>query len=439
MKRQRLLIIYMLVFFGALLILLVKGFHKGGLFDPERFNDFRAYHLAAQAVWEGDLVPAYEDQARPFQYPPSFAYLVAPFGWLSYRAGLFFWVLLNAGLVVILFRRMDAMLGLPFSGEAKLAGFLLALRMLESDFSNGNANLLVLALVMFTFDLSRARRDLLAGVSLGTACLAKVSPIVVVPWVIYRRRWRVCGGIVLVWLVLGGLLPFLQLGSENCQRAWSAWRDSTLVSVDITSDRYQAEPGHGYIPGQSLRALLHRLLRDSDATAHDDEVVSIHLLDLSKRNVDLIYYAAGATVFVLVLAGFRYRNPGMRRGWTAGELAAACALVPLLGPLSRNAHFVFLWPAAVVAFEAWWRATGNTKWAGAVLWAVAFLLVVGTSPDIVGRAASTLLLAYSPYTWAGLCLLVLLVHPGFYPRSSRRLGGELTVDCAAQPTKEERD
>ncbi len=85
MKRQRLLIIYTLVFFGALLILLVKGFHKGGLFDPERFNDFRAYHLAAQAVWEGDLVPAYEDQARPFQYPPSFAYLVAPFGWLSYR------------------------------------------------------------------------------------------------------------------------------------------------------------------------------------------------------------------------------------------------------------------------------------------------------------------------------------------------------------------
>ena len=430
MKRQRLLIIYTFVFFGALLILLVKGFHKGGLFDPERFNDFRAYHLAAQAVWEGDLVPAYEDQGRPFQYPPPFAYLVAPFGWLSYRAGLFFWVLLNAGLVVILFRRMDAMLGLPFSGEAKLAGFLLALRMLESDFANGNANLLVLALVMFTFDLSRARRDLLAGASLGTACLAKVSPIVVVPWVIYRRRWRVCGGIVAIWLVLGVLLPLVQLGPENCQRAWRAWGDSTLSSVDITSDRYQAEPGHGYIPGQGLRALLHRLLRDSDATAHDDEVVSIHLLDLSKRNVDLIYYAVGAALFVLVLAGFRYRNPGMRRGWTAGELAAACVLVPLLGPLSRKAHFVFLWPAAVVAFEAWWRGTGKTKWAGAVLWVAALVLVVGTSPDIVGRAASTLLLAYCPYTWAGLCLLVLLVHPGFYPRSSRRLSGNLTVDCA---------
>ncbi len=180
---------------------------------------------------------------------------------------------------------------------------------------------------------------------------------------------------------------------------------------------------------ESLRALSQRLLRNSDATAHDDAVISIHVLDLSKRSADLVYCVSAAACFLLVLLGFRYRNPGMRGGWTAGELAAACALVPLLGPLSRKAHFVFLWPAAVVAFEAWWKAEGKPRRVGAALWLVAFLLVVGTSPDIVGRSASTLLLAYCPYSWAALCLLVLLIHPSFYPRSARKLSGKLTVDC----------
>ncbi len=432
LNRQQLVIIYTVVFLGLMVALVVKGFHKGGVYDADRSNDFRAYHLAAQAVWQGDLVPAFEDDARPFQYPPPFAYLVAPLGLVPYRLGVSLWVLINAALVVTVFRRMDKMLGLAFSSEAKLAGFFLAFRMVESDFSNGNANVLVLSLVMISFDLLRRRRDLLSGVSLGAACLAKVSPIVLVPWMLYKRRWRVLGGVAIVWLVLGGLLPFLLLGPENCRRAWGAWGASTLSSVDVTSARYREEPGQGYVPGQSLRALLHRVLRDADATAHDDDVISIHLLDLSKRSAEFIYYVVGAGVFVLVVLGFRYRNPGLSHGWAAGELAAACVLIPLLGPLSRKAHFVFLWPAAVVGFEAWWRAEGRLKWVGGALWGTALVLVVGTSSDIVGRSASTLLLAYCPYTWAALFLLVLVLYPGFYPRSARRMSGELTSPSSRQ-------
>lgn len=422
MKRRQLLVIYTIVFLGLLVGLVLKGFHKGGLYDPDRFNDFRAYHLAAEAVWKGDLAPAYEDEARPFQYPPPFAYLVAPFGLLPYRLGVFLWVVMNAALVVLLFRRMDAILGLELSSEAKLAGFLLIFRMLESDFSNGNANVVVLSLVMASFDLLRGRRDLISGVSLGAACLAKVTPIVIIPWLMYKRRWRALSGIALVWAAVGALLPFVLLGPGDCRQAWSAWGASTLSSVDVTSAQYQEEPGQGYVPGQSLRALVHRLLRDSDATAHDDAVISVHVLDLSKRTADTVYYVLGAGVFVLVLAGFRYRNPGLPRGWASGELAAACILVPLVGPLSRKAHFVFLWPAAVAAFEAWWRSEGRLRWVGAGLWIAALLMVVGTSSDVVGRSLSTRLLAYCPYTGAAFCLLALVLYPGFYPRSPRRLG-----------------
>ena len=50
LKRQQLVIIYTVVFLGLIVALVVKGFHKGGLYDADRSNDFRAYHLAAQYV-----------------------------------------------------------------------------------------------------------------------------------------------------------------------------------------------------------------------------------------------------------------------------------------------------------------------------------------------------------------------------------------------------
>ena len=104
------------------------------------------------------------------------------------------------------------------------------------------------------------------------------------------------------------------------------------------------------MPGQGLRALTHRLVRRSDATAHDGSVRSIHLVDLSKLSADGIYLALGIlTLGALLVTSWR-RVPGRGHPFSAVEIAAACAAMALLGPLSRKAHFVLLWPAAVVAF-----------------------------------------------------------------------------------------
>src|SRR2546422_967459 len=137
------------------LVLVERGLWKGGAFDGSKFNDFKAYHLAAEGVWRRDLRPSYEDPRRPNQYPPAFAILVAPLGLLPYRAAGAMWVLANGVTLLLIFRSLDQVLGLPLSALAKLAGFLLVFRLLESDFSNGNANLFVLGLVLLSFGLSR--------------------------------------------------------------------------------------------------------------------------------------------------------------------------------------------------------------------------------------------------------------------------------------------
>jgi hypothetical protein len=202
----------------------------------------------------------------------------------------------------------------------------------------------------------------------------------------------------------------------------------TLDHIDPASESYRAEIASGYEPGQSLRALVHRLLRRSDATSHDGEVVPINALDLPKRTADLVYGLLAAGILLAALAAAWRRAPGGRLGWGAGEIAAACAVMVLIAPLSRKAHFVAIWPAAVLGFEAWRLSEGKRlRMAGAALWVVALVLVAGTSPGLVGRELSRILLAYCPAAWAAMALLVLVSYPGFFPR-----GGRTVADIARE-------
>ncbi|MBI4604538.1 MAG: DUF2029 domain-containing protein [Planctomycetes bacterium] len=414
--RQHTAAVGALLFAGLLASLVVRGFWKCRVVGEGRPNDFHAYYTAARGALEGDLRPSYRDPVRPNLYPPPFAILVAPLGLLPYRGAAALWVLLNAGLVVWIFRSLDRVLGLTLPALGKTAGFLLAYRCLDSDFGNGNANTLVLALVLSAFAWTRRRGEGIAGAILSLAIVAKVTPVLILPWALYRRRWRFLAGALAGLLLIAGLLPVLVLGPRGAGDAWRAWHDVTLRHIDPRSESYAARSGEGYEPGQSLRVLLHRLLRASDATARDGRYITIHLADLPKGAADGIYLGAAAAVLAAALAAAWRRAPGARLGWRAEEVAAACAAMVLLAPLSRKAHFVALWPAAVLGFEAWRQAESpRLRKVGSGLWALALVLVAGTSPGFAGRETATLLLAYCPIGWAAAALLVLVSYSRFYP------------------------
>jgi hypothetical protein len=405
-------------------VLVFQGLRKGGAFREGKLNDFWAYHVAARGIWAGDLIPSYEDPQRTYLYPPTFACAVAPLGLLTYRGALVIWVVLNGLLVVWVGLGLERVLSFHASAWGRLAALLLVVRPLEADFSNGNANLLVLAILLGSFELARRGRPVLAGGALALAILSKVSPVLVLPWAFSSRRWSYVGGAALGLAFWGLLVPGLVLGPRGLEEAWRAWAGVTLRHMDPRSTSYAEEPAGGYEPGQSLRALLHRLLRRSDATAHDEAAISIHLADLPKGAADAAYgVSALALLTVLCLSGRKWK-PLASESWSAREVAAALAAMVVLAPLSRKAHFVALWPAALVGFEAWRRSERKThRWVGALLWASALLLVVGTSPDLAGRLLATRLLAYCPMSFAAACLIVLVASPRLWNSGEESAGG----------------
>jgi hypothetical protein len=387
------------------------------VFEEGQFNDFKAYHLAAEGVWQRDLRPSYEDSRRPNQYPPPFAILVAPLGLVPYRAACAAWAIANGVILLLIFARLDRVLWLPLSSLSKMAGFLIVYRVLESDFSNGNANLLVLGSVLLSFGLARRELHFTGGSVLSLAILSKVSPLLILPWAVYRRRWRFFFGALAGLTVFGALMPEIVLGHRGAADSWSAWTSLTVGQLDPRSESYALEPGEGYEPGQSLRAFLHRVLRRSDATAHDAAARSIHVLDLPKMVVDGLYLGLALSILALLLLAAWRRAKGARLSFRPEEIAAACAAMVLLAPLSRKAHFVALWPAAVLGFDAWRKSeTVKLRRVGALLWFLALVLVAGTTPALLGRPLSTRVLAYCPLSWAAALLLVLVSDRRFFPR-----------------------
>ncbi len=395
------------VFAVACCVLLVRGLRQGGVFHEGRTNDIAAYHAAARAVLAGDLAPAYAADP-PYQYPPTLAVLIAPLGLLPYRAAAAVWVVGNLALLVLAFRWADRALGPVVQGIDKLLGLLLVYRMLDSDFANGNANTLVLAVLVAGFAVAGGGRALWGGALCGLAAAMKLYPLLLLPWMLVRRRWRMAGGFA-IGLAAGGIvLPAFVLGPAPFARAYAQFYEGILGPMNAAGDAYERGAPGGYEAGQSLRALLHRLLRPIDATAHDDAIAAVNLADLPKGAVDGIYLALAVAIFAALLWAFR----GGCLAWTGPEIGAVLAAMALLGPLSRKAHFVVLFPAAAAGFAAVrsaWGGHRRTFWLRAGLWAAAFALCTLTSPAIVTRETATKLLAYCPLAVAAGLQIVLCV------------------------------
>ena len=115
----------------------------------------------------------------------------------------------------------------------------------------------------------------------ATAICVKVYPAYLLfpLWVGGWKRLVLWGGALTTLFML---LPAL-LVADGVEGSFRGFFQVNGGVVEIG----EAEPGpqRGYVPGQSLRAVFHRYLTDSDATAHDKVYRSIHIVDWPRDRV----------------------------------------------------------------------------------------------------------------------------------------------------------
>jgi hypothetical protein len=252
-----------------------------------------------------------------YRYSPLIAAALTPLCLLPDSLGGILWRLVNAGVLVAALAWWCGT-GLPRPLSRAQAGvlFLLVLPFAVGSLNNGQANPLLLGLLLAAVTAACHQRWNLTAACLAGACLLKIYPIAVglLLLVLYPRAFA--GRFVLA-LAGGLLLPFLMQEPAYVASQYGKW-----YSAIRTDDRSSLAPEVCY---KNLQMLSR-----------------VWVAPLSNRVYHAIEMGAGAGMALLCLAGARANWP--RRRLLTFLLGLGCCWMTLFGPATESCTYILIAP-----------------------------------------------------------------------------------------------
>jgi hypothetical protein len=307
--------------------------------------DFTSYLLSAKALVNGQD-PYATGSPFPYVYPLFLAFILVPLTAIPYGLANVLWfaiglaALLSALYVWIGVTRDEtkARLG-PHLLVPATALLVLVVNVVQNNLVNGQANLLVLSLVVWSHYFTEQGRNLRAAALLAAAIAIKLTPAILLLHLLVRRRYRA----LLVSLGLTGLflyLPCVLTGSaiNGYYSRYAHWLRAALMSGPA------AGPAHGGdVMYFSVAGFLHRVLPAGGQVGYAGLV-------------------GGALALAAVLViDLRTRDTG------AGSSVLALYLIStlLISPVSETHHLIMLLPGLALIwfktlFDDDYRTAGTT-------------------------------------------------------------------------------
>ena len=311
-----------------------------------RHQDLEAYLAAARDIWHGAPLyatflhhPFPDPTLRPaFIYPPAFALLIAPLGLLPDAVASAIWLLIGQASLIGALALIVRWQKPPSWAVTVLILATLTFYPLWIDVLQGQANLPVLLLVTAgVAGVARGRPRY--GAALGIAAALKLTPLVLLVWLLLDRRLRAAG-----WM-LGAFATVCGLG------ALFRFNDTIVFFGQVLP---ALAPGTAFYANQSLSGALDRVSSANPYTQPWIDVPWAFLLPV----------AVG-----IVLASWWFwrtrRHPALARG------AAFLPLIPLLSSVTWPHHLVILlpviWVSAIALGERDWPVIPTIALAGVLV------------------------------------------------------------------------
>lgn len=336
--------------------------------------DFGAYHRAGAAAARGDAIYTIDKHGPTgsFVYAPAYAYFSLPLGRLDYLWACRLWTLLNWTFAVAC-----VVLAVRLVGEGGWGRVWLIVLPLGGYFwSNvrvGQAGALMTVLCLGWMVCRRYGRPFTGGTLLAAAAALKLSPALLLPYLLLRRDWRglagaAAGGLALV------LVPV----------PWVGWQGAVRLHVDWVRhcQNTQIASQTCRIENQSLLGELARLPAISDGrTCYSPD--ALHSL---KR---------AYPVLVLVLAGAAYAGvfwhqrrlavrPELERFGENVHLSLLMIFLTLAHPRAWGCNFVALAPAATVLADVVCRRAPGWR---AAVGSLVLMIVICAAPKSAPAAS----------------------------------------------------
>lgn len=380
--------------------------------SPLAKGDLEAYfHASNQIVNQQDiyLTPSRDvSQGGVFYlYLPLLAILLIPLTFLPIEANIILWTFVNTLLIFYVVKTFyEMMSGKSFFGLQTKSRWILSFFpiLLTSPFilhhlAYGQANILVMALMIFGLSLLSKRRQLSGGFIIGLAMVIKIIGAPIVVWLVVKRFYRTVWGVV-IGVVFGAiLLPGLITGFKQNFSYIDFWLTKIVFAGDLGTEKV------ALVFNFSLQAQLYRFFTEIPAFSYQNKFYSLTIYALSPQ----IIHAVGLFLQLLVLLTIFFYSIKYKKSeeliskW--GGIALTFALIPLFATTTQKHYFVMLLPSYTYAVYVWHCRKLKDKWFRGLL-AASFVVILITNDGIVGDLLSNIFTALGFNLWGTILLML---------------------------------
>jgi hypothetical protein len=382
------------------------------------------YRHAAECVLTQQVLQVCE---LPFTYPPAFAFVMLPFVAVTLGVAIFIWYLITLACTVLCCWLSETLalrlIPGPWPEKQRIwfrtISIFLSLKFILAVYEDQAYDLLILPFTLYGILALADRKDLRSAASLAVAAAMKVTPLIFLPYLLFKRRFAAAGVFVVV-LAAVSFLPDVFFTPQGAAHGYF-----------VTWLREVAAPG-----------LFENAAGSKLAFWDGANPFNLSLRGVTALAIDQTAYQADFAVilrvvqiaFVAVVGGLFLKAIGWELIPVEGSLLIIAML--MLSPMSGRGHFVTLILPYCVLTAAWFKDK-KTAWLGATVLAVSFILCTGIPRDIVPRAFTEYMRMHSDIAWGTVVLIVYLAAIVWQPwRWNIARTPKLATAAAAVPQAE---
>ena len=419
-----------LLFAGLLVIAVLAWVFAANLVD------FPVYYAAGRSLLSGrtDLFSSDFALGRvmDYRYPPFFLLALSPLCLLPYSIAAYLWCLLQTAAVaacaIIVSRAC------PIS-RARITYWSIVTIAVAQYFvmalHYGNAHILVILLLFASMYLLLRGRDGLAALPLALAITIKLIPLLLVPYFVLKRRWRLLIAVGLLLVVIN-TAPASYFGFTRNSELLAEWYNHVVASQEF-------HERNGPID-LSLKGQLRRYLSTVDYSERVDGDVNypvFNIANLSDRQIVETWVLIATLSFAVILWIIYGRSRRFQSGGGSSQMdplgiGLMICLLLMVGPLTSKIYFIaLLWPVAALAKFVTDREESGVEHARYILMFVA--LVNFVLPLLPGRWVQRWLLVLGVDFFVNCLLMTALAYAlAARSRSSRLQFGELQTPVRSE-------
>jgi hypothetical protein len=371
-----------------------------------------ADHRSAFVRWRPQVIKFWDGvniyDKMIFPNPPILPITLGPLMALPPVAGAMIWfaikVLLATIAVVLCLRIVKSPEG-DFPPFFQSLILLLSLRPILGDLHHGNINLLILFLIVTTFEAWRRGHDLLAGLLLGLAISYKVTPALLLVYFAYKRSWKTVGSTLLGLVLFLLVVPSLIVGTGFNLECLQTWVQRMLTPFLVDGNASPQEIN------QSMVGVLTRLLTEiPPGTNRYDLHLDVNLVSWPPQLVSYLvkFFSLG---LIGLLAFFCRTDPKDRRDPRfLGEISLVVLTMLFISERSWKHHFVtLLLPYTFLVRELFFGPrTHRSRYTIMAALGLSFVFMATTSTELGGLFAGgkghEFAQGYGMFLWAAVLL-----------------------------------